>query len=72
MMDDRIYLMRDWKFCECFAEAMITEPMTDDQSVQVDLPHTCKEVPFHYFDEHVYQMVCCYQKQIYAEETWKG
>ena len=72
MMDDRIYLMRDWKFCECFGEAMITEPMTDDQSVQVDLPHTCKEVPFHYFDEHAYQMVCCYQKQIFAEETWKG
>ncbi|MCI5822334.1 MAG: glycoside hydrolase family 2 TIM barrel-domain containing protein [Lachnospiraceae bacterium] len=70
-MENRIYLMRDWKFTETFTEDMISEPMTGDGVQKVSLPHTCKETPFHYFDESIYQMVSCYQRVIVPEESWK-
>lgn len=43
----------------------------DDAWEDVRLPHTCKETPFHYFDESSYQMVCCYRKHFFALEEWK-
>ena len=70
-MDKRIYLMREWNFCESFSEEMISQPMASENAVSVSLPHTCKETPFHYFDEHIYQMVSCYQRIIVPEEAWK-
>lgn len=70
-MENRIYLMRDWSFCENFSEEMITAPMPEDACATVTLPHTCKETPFHYFDEHIYQMISCYQRVIVPEEAWK-
>ena len=52
MMSERIYLNNDWKFAEQF-EASMTEAAYDDSAMQnVRLPHTCKETPLHYFDEH--------------------
>ena len=38
----------------------------------VRLPHTCKELAYHYFDEHDYQMVSGYRRVIKAEDAWKG
>lgn len=35
-------------------------------------PHTTKELPFHYFDEHEYQKLSCYKKKLYGEKTWEG
>mgnify|MGYP002854788557 CR=1 FL=1 len=67
---DRIYLDRDWKFCEEFTDDMIGAPMTD--GVTVCVPHTVKELPFHYFDENEYQMISCYQRNIKAPEEWRG
>ena len=72
MMSERIYLNNDWKFAEQF-EASMTEAAYDDSTMQnVRLPHTCKETPLHYFDEHCYQMVSGYRRVIEAEEAWKG
>ncbi len=70
-MENRIYLMKDWSFCENFSEEMISEKMAVEASTTVMLPHTCKETPFHYFDEHIYQMVSCYQRTIVPEESWR-
>ena len=67
---DRIYLNRDWKFNETFTDDMISAPMTEGKSVIV--PHTVKEVPFHYFDENEYQMISCYQRSLSIEEDWRG
>ncbi len=36
------------------------------------LPHTCKETPLHYFDEHCYQMISGYRRVIEAEKAWEG
>lgn len=71
-MKDRIYLMRDWFFTEEFTEDMIVDTMDVSLAQTVSLPHTCKETPYHYFDEHTYQMVSCYQKILYAPEGWQG
>ena len=51
-MKDRIYLMRDWFFTEEFTEDMIVDTMDVSLAQTVSLPHTCKETPYHYFDEH--------------------
>ena len=63
--------MREWDFCETFSEEMIAQPMAAEKAAKVSLPHTCKETPFHYFDEKIYQMVSCYQRMIVPEESWR-
>ena len=51
----RIYLNRNWNF----------------NGENVTIPHTCKETPFHYFDESEYQMISTYQKEIDVPNEWK-
>lgn len=71
-MHNRIYLNDGWQFTESFSEALL-KPQCDITDMEtVRLPHTCKETPFHYFDEHIYQMVSGYRKTFLAEEAWKG
>ena len=50
----RIYLNHDWKFIEQYAG----NEWENAETVQI--PHTCKETPLHYFDENEYQMVSGY------------
>ena len=72
MMSERIYLNNDWKFAEQF-EASMTEAAYDDSTMQnVRLPHTCRETPLHYFDEHCYQMISGYRRVIEAEKAWEN
>lgn len=67
----RIYIDRDWKFCETFREEMI-RPEYDDAGMQtVMIPHSVCEMPFHYFDEHIYQMISCYRRHFTAPDEWK-
>jgi beta-galactosidase len=63
-MRQRIDLNRDWEFTENY----------DDFSGAriVSLPHTCRETPFHYFDESVYQMVCGYRRTLAVPADWAG
>lgn len=68
----RVYLNDDWKFTENFSE-MLCYPGIDVSSLQdVRLPHTCKELPYHYFDEKDYQMVSGYRRTLRVQEAWKG
>lgn len=68
----RVYLNNDWKFCETFAEGMQEKAYDDSNFCNVRLPHTVKEVPFHYFDESEYQMVSCYRRHMLVPEEWTG
>ena len=70
-MGKRVYLDDQWGFTEHFTEAL-TEKEYDGELVQVRLPHTCKETPFHYFDESLYQMVCGYRRSLEAPKEWEG
>ena len=67
---NRIYINDDWKFTSEYRD----EFLISDNSVlpSVRLPHTCKELPFHYFSEEEYQMVCGYQKMVFAPKVWQG
>lgn len=69
-MGQRIYCDRKWRFSPEFKEEMITT-ISEDAEI-VNIPHTVKETPFSYFDEHIYQMVSCYQKSIFAPAQWEG
>lgn len=71
-MKNRIYLNNGWKFSENYCEEMLAEKFNDEAMQSVRLPHTCKETPFHYFDEEVYQMVSLYRKVLKAKEEWRG
>ena len=59
----RIYLNRDWEFSPEYGNW---------QSQTVDIPHTCRETPFHYFDESEYQMVSGYRKALDVPAEWEG
>ena len=69
---ERLYLNNEWKFSEVFSEEM-TQPAFDDKKMQdVRIPHTVKELPFHYCDENDYQMVSGYRRIIKAPKKWSG
>ncbi len=68
----RIHLNDGWKFCETFEAGMEAYGYDDQEFAEVRLPHTVKELPFHYFDEQEYQMVSCYRKHFFVPQGWKG
>lgn len=71
-MEKRVYLNRGWKFSEEYEPEMLKADFDDTNMQEVILPHTCKETPYHYFDEHIYQMVSGYRKKIRVPEKWQG
>ncbi|MDE6025463.1 MAG: glycoside hydrolase family 2 protein [Lachnospiraceae bacterium] len=71
-MRERIYLNNDWLFTEHFSEEIFDADFALKEMTAVRLPHTCKELPLHYFDEHLYQTVSGYRRVITAPEAWRG
>ena len=69
---ERLYWNNDWKFAETWEEAMKEAVYPENEMEDVRLPHTCKELPYHYFDEHAYQMLCGYRRHFMALEAWQG
>ena len=69
-MRERIYFNRDWQFREEYTEELLNVEYTGECE-RVSLPHTVKEMPFHYFDEGIYQMISGYRKVFYAKPEWK-
>ena len=71
-MTHRLYLNDDWLFTEQFEDSLV-EPEYPENTLQpVRLPHTCKETPFHYFDESLYQMVSGYRRHLLIPKDWQG
>ncbi len=69
---ERIYWNDNWGFAKEFTEAMTAADYPQDLLDTVRLPHTTVELPFHYFDESLYQGICGYRKVFVPEETWQG
>lgn len=69
---DRIYLNNDWYFTEHFSNQIFDADFAAEGMTAVRLPHTCRETPLHYFDEHIYQMVSGYRRTITVPELWRG
>ncbi|MBQ6845339.1 MAG: glycoside hydrolase family 2 protein [Agathobacter sp.] len=68
----RVYLNEDWKFTEEYTDMLLYPGVNMSDLEDVRLPHTCKELPYHYFDENDYQMVCGYRRSIRVQEAWQG
>lgn len=71
-MTQRVYLNNDWGFTENYSEKMLAADYDESGLERVRLPHTCKETPLHYFDEHIYQMISGYRRKFAALSEWKG
>lgn len=72
MRKGRIYWNHGWDFVKEYTPAMHEEAWSIDSLEQVVLPHTVQEVPYNYFDESLYQMICGYRKCFMPEESWRG
>ncbi len=71
-MSERIYLNDKWHFTEKFTDELLKPGYDAGELEEVRLPHTVKETPFNYFDEHIYQMVSGYVKKFDAPKEWNG
>ena len=71
-MTHRFYLNDDWLFTEQFEDSLTAPEYPENTLQPVRLPHTCKETPFHYFDESLYQMVSGYRHHLQIPADWQG
>ena len=71
-MTHRLYLNDDWLFTEQFEDSLVAPEYPENTLQPVRLPHTCKETPFHYFDESLYQMVSGYRRYLLIPKDWQG
>ena len=69
-MRKKISLNNEWGFTKQFDTAFLSWERDADETVR--LPHSCAEMPYHYFDESIYQMRCGYRRSIFVPETWAG
>ena len=65
----RIFINNDWLFAKEFKDEYISGNI-DEQMVEARIPHTTRELPFNYFSEEEYQMLCAYRNVIFAPEEW--
>lgn len=71
-MKNRVFLNNEWKFLENYNEELLIKDELWNKAADVRIPHTVKELPFHYFDEKEYQMLSAYRKKIFANPEWEG
>ncbi|MDD6039031.1 MAG: glycoside hydrolase family 2 TIM barrel-domain containing protein [bacterium] len=69
-MTQRSYWNEGWLFSEKYCDDMLSDACEGMKEVR--LPHTAKETPFHYFDESIYEMECCYIKKFSPQPQWQG
>lgn len=62
-MRQKIFIDNDWLFRENYDSA---------EEVSVRIPHTGKELPYHYFDENEYQLVCGYRRTLNIPSEYRG
>lgn len=69
---EKIYLNDDWYFAQVYDDAL-NRPDYDVSSLnKIRIPHSVCETPFSYFDEHMYQMISGYRRELWAPESWRG
>ena len=68
---NRIYIDRDWKFEDDFSDEMVMTSYDESLMSDVQIPHSVADMPLHYFDESIYQTVCCYRRHFTADRAWE-
>lgn len=61
-----------WLFAKQYKEEYTARHCDESQFESVMIPHANQEVPYHYFDEGMYQNVSCYRKHFKAQKEWVG
>ena len=67
-----IPLWQHWLFADTFEEQYLQRDCDVSHFIEVQLPHTVKEVPYHYFDEKIYQFHSCYRKNFAVSADLQG
>ncbi|MFA9396887.1 MAG: glycoside hydrolase family 2 TIM barrel-domain containing protein [Clostridiaceae bacterium] len=71
-MDDNIRIIKnlnfDWEYCSEFKEDMLLGENKDYKFEKVNIPHTAVETPYNNFDEKMYQIECCYRKNLFIPD----
>lgn len=67
----RKYINDDWLFTDKFNEEFL-ESEQDETFQNIRIPHTCRELPLHYFDESMYQMISGYKRYIEWDKSYEG
>ena len=62
-MRKTIHLNYDWTFVPDFKQEYLNKSDIE-QAKTIDIPHTMKQLPFHYFDEESYQYIGTYNRII--------
>ncbi|MEC9485629.1 MAG: glycoside hydrolase family 2 TIM barrel-domain containing protein [Candidatus Izemoplasma sp.] len=62
----RIPLNNNWHYLDHFDPSFIDTPLVSPEEIR--LPHTNKELPYHYFDERSYQFVSSYEQFLTVEK----
>ncbi|MGB4475745.1 MAG: sugar-binding domain-containing protein, partial [Bacillota bacterium] len=61
-----------WRYADSFCEDYLKENADETGFVEVDLPHTNRELPYNYFDESEFQFISCYRKHFDIPLEYKG
>ena len=67
-----IPLWQNWQFAENCEEQYVQPDCDETHFTEVQLPHTVKELPYHYFDEKTYQFQSCYRKKFAVSHQLQG
>ena len=71
-MKTMIFAWNDgWEFTEHFSTELF-DPACHEALRPVRLPHTVRETPVHYFDEHCYQLCSGYRRLLTVPAEWEG
>ncbi|MCR4901821.1 MAG: glycoside hydrolase family 2 protein [Butyrivibrio sp.] len=68
-MTKKIYINDGWEFTENYTDKL-KDISYNEGLVRVRIPHTVKEVPLHYFDESMYQMLSGYRYILHPTKEW--
>jgi len=72
IMNERYYLNEEWKYDRIFDESIKNDSYSSSTIEEIRIPHTNVEMPFHYFDDAVYQFVSGYRRVLNAPSEWEG
>lgn len=67
-MRKHIHLNFGWQYIADIGNSFELNEQLFSNALEVDIPHTCKEIPLNNFDERSYQFKSAYRKQIDAAE----
>lgn len=67
----RIYLNDGWSYTGAFTDDLI-DPEYSGPLEKVRIPHSVCMTPFNCFDEHCYQKLSGYRRELVTDQSWEG